>query len=180
MKTDVSASYQTYCVGKVWYIKRQNEQIWGQGESLEQALGNLQQRQSEFERFCATTGLPVVDVQAAGFVLRVAGRRAWRFLRIVVIVALCAVPVSYAISSGITRGLENAEIKGGRVFWSKVEESILDMGRDDRGMPPEKAAALHHAVGNIVARLRPFTSQLSLLFVSPSDAEEAAASTERQ
>lgn len=176
MKPSDTAVYQTYNLGKVWYIKRQDQQIWGQGETLEQAFENLQERQCEYDQFCQAVGLPVLDVQGAGFALRTMGQRAWHFLRVVIVVALCAVPVSYAISSGLTRGLENAEIKGGREFWGKVEKGILDMGKDGKGMPPEKAAALQHAMDNIVARLRPFTSQLSLLFTLPEDDQSAVPS----
>lgn len=165
--------YRTYKVGDEWYVQPDGQQLWGQGDSLDAAMADLQRRTDEYAAFRAKSGMQALDSNGFFHGVRRAYQSSKGALKVIVVVALCAVPLSYGISTGITRGIENADIKGGKAFWGKVEKGILKMGEDGKGLPPEKAEALHKAVGNIVERIRPFSSKLGLLFVPPEqDAQD--------
>jgi hypothetical protein len=147
-----------------WFIRRVDTQFWGEGASLAEAYDDLGRRESEYAKFLERAGVPVIPVTGFKRWLRRVGRPAGRLFAALAIFALFMVPVSYAISMGIARGVKQSEIKiGGRAFWTKLEQGLIDFSKEKHDLPPEQAEALRQAVHRIVARIRPFTSELRLL-----------------
>lgn len=158
---------QAQRINGAWYVQQPDSPYWGKGETLEAAYADLSQRSADYAAFSKESGLPVFEVRAISVKGLYAFQKTWRSLRIIIIVALCAVPLSYGISSGLKRTIDDVGLKGGKQFWAKVEKGILNMGANNKELPPEKVEALNQAISNIVERVRPFSSQLPLLFVQP-------------
>ena len=99
-----------------------------------------------------------------------------RVAGIVAIIALCGIPISYALSTGIERGVEAAAkqlpLRG---LLPKIEQSIVEFGKPDYDLPPERAEALGEAIARIVARLAPFTnSAAGVLYTDDTPAVPAS------
>ena len=162
-----SESVLSQRVDGVWYMQKPGTAIWGKGDTLDDAYTDLSQRGERYTEFARESGLPVFDAQTGEARTRLTLKSLRRPLLILAFVAFACVPVSYAVSTGIKRGFKNADLAGGRAFWTKVERSILKMGAEGGGLPPAKTEALQKATRNIVTRLRPFSSEFRLLFTPP-------------
>lgn len=154
--------------GGVWYAHIPETALWGEGDSLDAAVAQLAEQRDRYRAFVAETGIAPLDVLQA----RPEPRRAWRetvrVAKIVAVIALCAIPLSYAISTGIERGAEEAaQTLRLRTLLSDLEQGILDLGRAENDLAPERVEALREAVARIVERLRPFTAPAGRLFEAP-------------
>ena len=161
-------------IGGVWFVRRIDTQFWGEGNSLAEAYDDLSRRESEYATFLERAGIPIIPVTGLKRWFRRIGRPAGRLFAALAIFALFMVPVSYAISMGIARGVKQSEIKvGGREFWTRLEKGLIDFSKEKHDLPPEQAEELRQAVHRIVKRIRPFTSELRLILepVDPSEAK---------
>ena len=147
-----------------WFARRVDTQFWGEGPSLAEAYDDLSRREAEYAKFLDRAGIPILPVTGFKRWLRTIGRPARRLFAALAIFALFMVPVSYAISMGIARGVKQSEIKiGGREFWTKLEQGLIDFSKAKHDLPPDQAEELRQAVRRIVERIRPFTSELRLI-----------------
>lgn len=166
-------------VGGRWFVRQVDTQFWGEGKNLAEAYDDLSRRASDYEAFLDKVGIPLVPVTGLKRWARGIGRPAGKVLVAVAVFALFMVPVSYAISSGIARGVKQTEIKvGGREFWTKLEQGLIEFSTEKHDLPPEQEAQLRQAVQRIVARVRPFASELRLI-LEPID-ETVAPPAERK
>lgn len=155
---------EAYEVDGRWFVRRTETQFWGEGANLAEAYDDLGRREAEYAKFLEQAGIPIIPVTGFKRWLRQVGRPAGRLIAALAIFALFMVPVSYAISMGIARGVKQSEIKiGGREFWTKLEQGLIDFSKAKHDLPPEQAEELRQAVHRIVARIRPFTSELRLI-----------------
>lgn len=151
-------------VGGRWFVRQVDTQFWGEGITLAEAYDDLSRRVSDYEAFLGKAGIPLIPVTGLKRWTRGIGRPIGKVLAAVAVFALFMVPVSYAISSGIARGVKQTEIKiGGREFWTKLEQGLIDFSTEKHDLPPEQAEQLRQAVQRIVARIRPFASELRLI-----------------
>jgi len=162
-------------VGGRWYVRRCETPFWGEGATLSEAHVDLQRREGDYDAFLARAGIPPIPVTAlrrwgAGIV-----RPVGRTILALALFSLFLVPVSYAISSGIGRGIKQAEIKiGGQEFWAAVDQRVMELSEAKYDLPPEQAERLRLALQRIVARFRPFVSEIGQVFV-PMEPPVAAA-----
>lgn len=160
-----------------WFVRRVDTQFWGEGTSLADAYADLTRREAQYAEFLERAGIPIIPVTGIKRWLRRVGRPAGRLFAALAIFALFMVPVSYAISMGIARGIKQSEIKvGGREFWTKLEKGLIDFSKEKHDLPPEQVEELRQAVHRIVARIRPFTSELRLI-LEPVESGPSAATT---
>jgi hypothetical protein len=155
-----------------WFVRRVDTQFWGEGETLATAYDDLSRREAEYGAFLERAGIPLLPVTGLRRWVRGIGIPLGKVLAAVAVFALFMVPVSYAISSGIARGIKQSEIKiGGREFWTKLERGLIEFSTEKHDLPPEQAEELRQAVERIVRRIRPFASELRLILepVEPSD-----------
>ena len=161
-------------VGGRWYVRYVDTQFWGDGESLSAAHEDLRRREADYKAYLEKVGVPVLPVTGLKRWLHGAARPAGRLLLALAVFSLFMVPVSYAISSGIGRGIKESEFKiGGREFWKGLEQRLIEFSEEKHDLPPEKVEALQKAVHRIVLRVRPFTSELKQIF-EPVDERPAA------
>jgi len=161
-----------------WFARRVDTQFWGEGGSLAGAYDDLSRREAEYATFLERAGIPIIPVTGLKKWARGIGRPAGRLFASLAIFALFMVPVSYAISMGIARGVKQAEIKvGGREFWTRMERGLIEFSTAKHDLPPEQAEELRQAVRRIVERIRPYSSELRLI-LEPVDA--TAPSAERK
>ena len=162
-------------VDGVWFVQQDGSPFYGKGDTVEAACQDLSARIGEYNAFSETSGLQPFEVRAVSTGAKGLALGFWRNFRVVIIFALCCIPLSYAISTGVKTGLKaESSFSGGRKFWSNVEQAILKQGADDKQLPPEKVEALSKALGNIIEQARPFTSQLPQLFEPKSPEPNAA------
>jgi len=152
-------------IGAVWYAHLPETTLWAKAPDLEDAVKLLHERHADHAKFLAETGTPPLDLLGdrptpAMWRSRLA-RGAW----IVALFALCAIPVSYALSTGIERGIEAAAkqlpIRG---LLPRLEKTIVEFSKPEYDLPPERAQALAEAVARIVDRLTPYTDRAADLF----------------
>lgn len=147
-----------------WFARRVDTQFWGEGASLAEAYDDLNRREVEYRKFLERAGIPLIPVTGLKLWLRRVGRPTGKLFVALAVFALFMVPVSYAISMGIARGVKQSEIKiGGREFWTRLERGLIDFSKAKHDLPPEQAEELRQAVHRIVERFRPFTSELRLI-----------------
>ena len=137
----------------------------GKGTDINEAAKDLSERRAQHAHFLEETGAPPLDLldrrpQSRSF-LRSAGRLALLLL----VFALCAVPISYGLSSGIERGVRAAtshlQIK---TLLADLEQGLIDLSRPENDFDPERAKALREAMTRLADRLRPFTLEATRLF----------------
>ena len=159
-------------VDGVWYAQQPGTPFYGRGETIEAACIDLSARADEYEAFSSASGLqPFVANNVSIGASRLLDSF-WRNFRVVIIVALCCIPLSYAISTGVKRGFDvQSNTKMGREFWTKVEKALIAQGAEDKQLPPEKVEQLSKSLANIIEQARPFTSHLPLLFEPPQKAQ---------
>ena len=151
-------------VGGTWYVRRVDTQFWGEGPSLGEAYEDLSRRVAEYNAFLEKAGIPLLPVTGLKRWFRCASRPVGRVAAALMIFALFMVPVSYAISTGIGRGIKQSDIKiGGREFWTTLERRLIEFSTERHDLPPAQAEELRQAVHRIVERIRPFTAELRLL-----------------
>jgi len=152
----------------VWYAQLPGSALWGKGNTVAEAFEDLKQRTDDYEGFANESGMAAIDVRG----LEAKGTRlfenTWRNIRILGFVALCCIPLTYAISSGLTRGLKNSDLKP----FIALENRILQMGKAQSKRTPEQTKALQTAISNIISSLRPYSSELRLLFVPPKNGKQ--------
>lgn len=152
-------------VDGTWYARVPHTTLWGRAATLEGAIAQLSQKQAEHSAFLRETGAAPLDLLDA----RPTPRKIWskigRIARLVAVIALCAIPISYALSTGIERGVEAAarqlHLRG---MLANIEAGIIELGKPENDLSPERAKALRDAIGRIVERLSPFTSKATGLF----------------
>lgn len=165
-------------VGGTWFVRRLGTQFWGEGPSLSEAHGDLRRREQDYEAFLERAGIPLIPVTGLKRWLCSAMRPAGRIVAALAIFSLFMVPVSYAISTGIWRGIKQSEIKvGGREFWTRLENGLIEFSTEKHDLPPEQVEKLRAAVHRIVLRIRPFTAELRQIF---EPVEEAPPQPEKQ
>ena len=156
--------------GGRWYVQRSDTQFWGEGATLSDAHDDLLRREGEYRTYLEKAGIPPIPVTGLKRWTQSVSRPVGRVLVALALFSLFMVPVSYAISSGIGRGIKEADIKiGGREFWTGIERGIIDFSTEKHDLPPEQVEALRQAVHRIVLRVRPFTSELNQLLEPVDD-----------
>lgn len=148
-----------------WYAHVPGTALWGRGADLADAVDALSKRSADYAAFSAESGAPPLNLLEGNPKVGGFWRGAWRIGRVVLLVGLCAMPISYALSTGITRGVEEAT-KGLRLktLVADLEQGLIDLSKPENDLSPERAAALREAVERIVERLRPFTAPTGTLF----------------
>lgn len=166
-------------VGGTWYANLPGTTLWAKGQGLEEAVKLLHERHAEHARFLSETGSAPLDLLENRPTPATWRSRLGRAAGIIALFALCAIPVSYALSTGIERGVEAAAkqlpIRG---LLPRIEKSILEFSKPEFDLPPERAQALAQAVTRIVERLSPYTGRAADLFAREtkpaSDARQGA------
>lgn len=152
-------------VDGVWYAHLAETTLWAKGDTPEQAMTGLSERRGQYRSFTDATGVQPVDLLVERPEPGSVRRAFFRVARVVAIVALCAIPISYGLSTGIERGVEEAaKSLRFRDAMRDLEQGILDLGRPENDLDPQRAEALGNAVGRIVERIRPFTAPAGTLF----------------
>ena len=148
-----------------WYAHLPQTALWGSGSDPEAAVAQLNEQHRNYADFLSHSGTPPLDLLTNRPTVPTLRSRLGRVARLVAVIALCAIPVSYGLSTGIERGFDaaakNFPLKG---LLPKIEQSVIAMGSPDYDLPPERAKALGDAVRRIVDRLAPFTAQAADLF----------------
>lgn len=166
-------------IGGIWYAHLPGTTLWAKGSGLEDTVKLLHERHADHARFLSETGAPPLDLLEDRPAPTAWRSRLGRAAGLVALIALCAIPVSYALSTGIERGVEAAAkqfpIRG---LLPRLEKSIVEFSKPEYDLPPERAQALALAVGRIVERLSPYTGPAAGLFdrenKSASDARSGA------
>lgn len=152
-------------VGGRWYVRRCETPFWGEGATLSDAHADLQRREGDYDAFLARAGIPPIPVTALRRWSAGIARPVGRTILALALFSLFLVPVSYAISSGIGRGIKQAEIKiGGQEFWTALDRRVMELSEEKYDLPPEQAERLRLALRRIVARFRPFVSEIGQAF----------------
>lgn len=157
-------------IGGTWYAHLPETTLWAKAPELEDAVKLLHERHAEHAGFLAETGTPPLDLLADRPAAATWRSRLARGAGIVALFALCAIPVSYALSTGIERGVEAAAkqlpIRG---LLPRIEKTIVEFSKPEYDLPPERAQALAEAVNRIVDRLSPYTGRAADLFGHKKD-----------
>lgn len=152
-------------IGTIWYAHLPDTTLWAKAPELEDAVKLLHERHADHARFLAETGTPPLDLLGDRPTLATWRSRLARGAGIVALFALCAIPVSYALSTGIDRGVQAAAkqfpIRG---LLPRLEKSVLEFSKPEYDLPPERAQALREALSRIVDRLSPYTGRAADLF----------------
>lgn len=152
-------------IGGNWYAHLPETTLWAKAPELEDAVKLLHERHVDHARFLAETGTPPLDLLADRPGPATWRSRLARSAGIVALFALCAIPVSYALSTGIERGVQAAAkqlpIRG---LLPRIEKSIVEFSKPEYDLPPERAQALAEAMSRIVERLAPYTGRAAELF----------------
>lgn len=164
MSSQKDTNFDVKKVNDTWYIRDLSTNCWGMGDSLDSAYGDLEKRLLQFKEFEEKSGFLPVETRHAALSAQSMKGGFLRTMKTFTIVALCCIPVSYAISTAFTRTLENHDLRGGRVFWEKVEQKIIGLGNPEKGPTPEKIAEMEAALDSAIKIYRPLISKLGLVF----------------
>jgi hypothetical protein len=161
--------------GGRWFLRRCGTQFWGEGPTLAEAHDELRRREADYHAFLEKARIPPIPVTGLKRWAYGAARPAGRLFAALAIFALLMVPVSYAISTGIGRGIKQAEIKvGGKEFWTALDRRVMELSEERYDLPPDQAERLRLAIRRIVARFRPFASEIGQLFEPVEQSAPAA------
>ena len=162
-------------ISGTWYAHLPRTSLWAKGSSLDEAVARLQERQTDYAGFLAATGTAPLDLLDARPLPPTSKSRFARAAGLIAIIALCAIPISYALSTGIERGVEAAArqfpIRG---LLPRLEASIIEFSKPEHDLPPERARALSEAIARIVERLSPYTATATGLFEHPGERHKPA------
>ena len=143
--------------------------LFARGETAEAALKALDSKKQEVLAEARELGEPpIINVGATGsFAAHNQGRPAGdvRTFTIKVAIATFIVAGGIALATVVTAQSirhQIAETKiGGRAFWTKVEQQIVDAAKPEHDLPPERKARLLNALRTIVDRWRPFAEVIT-------------------
>ncbi len=139
--------------------------VFGSGETYQAAVSELETHFRELKSFCDATGLTLATA-APG---RSESAARWTpMLRkaavVFVCIALLMVPLSYALSSALERGLAELNLKGGRNFWLAVEQSLIKSAGDGSVPSAEEQAKSLAALKVLVRRIQPYADEIRPIF----------------
>jgi len=138
--------------------------IHGSGDSAEAAIAAVTARYEDLQTFSRDSGLSLNMMAGAG--LSKPGRRSglWAAALVVVCFGLMMVPLSYALSTAVERSLNNLDLKGGRQFWTGLEDGLINAADTKNAPDPEKQARAAEALHTMALRLKPYADALRPLF----------------
>jgi hypothetical protein len=136
--------------------------LFGSGDTMDAAIGELDRRFDELQAFSRETGL-ALDVFAAP--TRSSGSAKWKSaLATAAIVVACfglaMIPLSYALSTAVQRTVANLHLEGGRQFWHDAEQSLLKLADPGNAPSPEEQAKTVAALRTVVQRFQPFADEI--------------------
>ena len=140
--------------------------VHASGASAAEALDALEARYRELAEFAAESGLPLSVVAPESGACR---KRSWRgdLRRVVLIVAtfaLMMLPLSYALSTALTRAAANLKIQGGAEFWQGVEDRLFRAAGEGEALSAGKKDQITGALRVLVQRYKPYLDELRPLF----------------
>ena len=154
--TDIETSFRVIKKANNWYIWIDGTTLHATGASLEQAYQLLQEQETALKEFEIASGyqpIPVLDRNKV---------QKWKkeFLsvaRTVLVVGLCAIPLSYMISTGISRGWDNMQVPTKRAILNAIEKTLYQFADGKLAMTPEREKQIISALGKSIKRLQKYS-----------------------
>lgn len=151
--------------------------LYASAESAAAALDALEQKRAILKDEIAAIGIaePLPSMQAARVtsssdsIVRFAIKSGIVAVMILLVLAVSGAMLANKIESS-ARGVVGADLRGGRQFWTNLEQGIERMADPSNEMSEERKQKLLANVRVLVNRLRPFTAEIALLFSAPPPA----------
>lgn len=147
--------------------------VHGSGDSAETAITAVTARYEELQTFSRETGLSLAMMAGAGSSKPARRSGLWAAALVVVCFGLMMVPLSYALSTALERSLSNLDLKGGRQFWTGLEDGLINAADAKNAPDPEKQARSAEALHTMALRLKPYADAIRPLFAEPAPHESA-------
>lgn len=139
--------------------------IFGCGESRETAVLEVDRRFAELSAFCERSGLALSTLAPDPGPTRARwGSALGKTALVFACCALLMIPFSYALSTGLQRGLGALSLRGGHDFWSGIEQSLIKTAHDAGSRSPQEHAETLAALRTIVGQAKPYTDEIRPLF----------------
>jgi|GEM_PF-6869146 hypothetical protein len=151
--------------------------IYGSGASVEAAIAALEARYAELQAFSAESGLSLSLLAGGVHAAKPGKGSGWKAAALVVVCfGLMTIPLSYALSSAVERAATNMDLKGGRQFWTGIEDGLIKAADPASAPDPEKQVKTVEALHTLALRLKPYADAVKPLFADqPSAPKEPAA-----
>jgi hypothetical protein len=161
---DNSRTVRMHKKGSGYYAVIEGLALFGSGDTIENALIELDRRYRELAIFAASTGLELDTLARREKDLR----RHWIYqLRYAAIVVGCfglmMMPLSYALSSAVERTVVNLGLNGGTQFWRGVQENLIKAAQVT-GEAAEDQDRTVAALRAVVHRAEPYLAELKPIF----------------
>jgi hypothetical protein len=146
--------------------------VFGAGDSIEGALGELDRRYRDLVAFADDTGLQLETLIGR----ERTGQRDWVYqLRYAAIVVVCfglmTVPLSYALSTALERTVVNLHLNGGPQFWRGLQDGLIEAAERSDSSPEEQARTVA-ALRVMIQRTQPYLDEIKSIF-GCSDGKES-------
>lgn len=149
--------------------------LYAKAENAAAALEDLERKKNILKADIAAAGvvdpLPSVPVGSATSATDGIGRFVIKSGIVALMVLLVLVVSGGMLASRIesaARGVVGTDLRGGRQFWTNLEQGLERMADPSNEMSEERRQKIASNIRVLVNRLRPFTAELAPLFTPPS------------
>lgn len=148
--------------------------LYARADNAAAALDGLERKKNLLKDDIAAAGiidpLPATAGASAGSstdsLARFAIKSAIVAVMILLVLAVSGAMLAKSIESTV-RGVAGADLRGGRQFWTNVEQSLEKMADPSNEMSDERKQKLLSHIRVVVNRIRPFVAEIAPLFTPP-------------
>jgi phage-related tail protein len=148
--------------------------LYATAESAAAALDGLERKKNALKDDIAAAGIADVLPDVAGASTATSADGVGRFAiksAIVAVMILLVLAVSGALLvnriEAAGRAIAGTDLRGGRQFWTNLEQSLERMAEPSNEMSEERRQKILSNIRVVVNRYRPFAAEIALLFSPP-------------